>query len=483
MAMGASSRPYGSNYDAVVVGSGPNGLSAAIELARNRRSVLVVEASEEIGGGARTKELTLDGFRHDVCSAVHPLGASSPFFRSLPLEDYGLTWEQPAVLAAHPLTDGDAAALFREVSHTAESLAIDGSVYERRVGELVARWPGIARGALGPGLRIPHHPQDLARFGLIAARSASWFAGRFEGVPARALVAGMAAHANVPLDRPFTAGVGLMLMLAGHRAGWPFARGGSSSIVSALAAHLTAIGGEIETGRHVRTLADLPNARAIVFATSAWTMAEVCGDALPSRYLRSIANFRPGPGVFKVDWALSDPIPWRAAVCTEAGTVHVGGSFEEIAASEEAVDRGTVSERPFVLVAQPTVVDPTRAPAGRHIAWAYCHVPNGSSADMTTRIENQMERYAPGFRDAVIERHTMSPADFERHNASYLGGDISAGAMSARQMLARPAWRIDPHRTSNRSIYLGSSSTPPGPGVHGMCGYHAARSALRHALR
>lgn len=469
-------------YDAVVVGSGPNGLSAAVELARNGRSVLVVEADEEIGGGARTRELTLPGFLHDVCSTVHPLGASSPFFGSLPLEQHGLDWIQPGVLAAHPLEDSDAAVLLRGVSETARKLGEDGPAYTRHVAPLAARWDAIAQGALGPPLRLPSHPLDMARFGRIATRPATSFSQRFETVRARALIAGMAAHANVPLERPFTAGVALTLMLAGHRSGWPVARGGSRAIVGALASLLRSLGGVIETGRPIASIGDLPSARATLFATSAWTMADICGERLSERYRRSIAAFRRGAGAFKLDWALDEPIPWSNEACRRAGTIHVGGTFVEIARAEADVGRGQTSDRPYVLLAQPSIVDETRAPASRHVAWAYCHVPNGSTVDMTDRVEAQVERFAPGFRDTIIERRAMAPADFERYNASYAGGDIGAGAMTARQVVARPGLRLDPYRTSAASIYLCSASTPPGPGVHGMCGYHAARSVLRHSL-
>ena len=479
-----AARPRGRReFDAVVVGSGPNGLAAAIEIARNGRSVLVVEADEEVGGGARTRELTLPGVRHDVCSAVHPLGASSPFFASLPLGQHGLTWLHPPVLAAHPLDDEPAATLLRGVEETATGLGADAARYERLIGPLAARWRGVVDDVLGPMRRLPRRPIDFARFGLIAARSATSFAEQFETQRARALVAGMCAHANVPLDRPFTAGVGLTLMLAGHNAGWPVAHGGSQAITAALTSYLASVGGQLETGRRVASLADLPPAKAILFATSAWEMAAVCGDRLSPQYRRSVRTFRRGPGVFKLDWALNGAIPWSDPACADAGTVHLGGTLGEIAAAEQAVERAEDYDQPFVLVTQPSVIDGTRAPEGQHVAWAYCHVPNGSTSDASEQIEAQVARFAPGFKDLIAARHAMSPADFECYNASYAGGDISGGAMSARQVLARPARRFDPYRTSATDIYLCSSSAPPGPGVHGMCGFHAARSALRHSLR
>ena len=470
-------------YDAVVVGSGPNGLAAAIELARHGHSVIVLEADGEIGGGARTRELTLPGVQHDVCSAVHPLAASSPFFLSLPLGEHGLEWLHPEVLAAHPLDGEPAAALMRSVGETAEMLGADAERYRELIGPLAEAWPALAPDVLGPLRRLPRRPLDAARFGRLAARSASWLAERFDGERARALIAGMCAHANTPLEQTFTAGVGLTLLLAGHQAGWPLPRGGSRSVSAALASYLGALGGQIETSRPVRTLADLPPARAILFATSAWEMARICDETLSAQYARSVREFRRGPGVFKLDLALSGPIPWSDPACARAGTVHVGGAHSEIAAAEQAVARAEHWERPFVLVAQPSVVDESRAPEGTHVVWAYCHVPNGSSADMTAPIEQQIERFAPGFSQMIVARHAMSPADLENYNASYAGGDISGGAMSPRQVLARPARRVDPYRTSSPDIYLASSSAPPGPGVHGMCGYHAARSALRHSLR
>ncbi len=470
-------------YDAVVVGSGPNGLAAAIEIARHGRSVCVFEADGEIGGGARTRELTLEGVRHDVCSAVHPLAVASPFFASLPLQQHGLDWLHPRVLAAHPLEGEPAALLLREVSETASDLADDGQRYEQLIGSIATRWDGIADDVLGPLRRLPRHAAGLARFGRVAGRSGVWFSEQFRTVRARALVAGMCAHANVPLDRSLTAGVGLTLMVAGHTAGWPLPRGGAGAITAALDSYLATCCGRIETGRRVTSLADLPPARAILFATSAWEMAKICGDELSPQYRRGIRAFRRGPGVFKLDLVLNEPIPWVDAACAQAGTVHVGGTLEEIVASEQAVARAEIPERPFVLVAQPSVVDSGRAPPGQHVVWAYCHVPNGSTADASGRIKTQIERFAPGFGDRIVASHAMSPAELEAYNPSYAGGDISGGAMSPRQVLARPVRRLDPYRTSAEHIYLCSSSTPPGPGVHGMCGYHGARSALRHSLR
>lgn len=471
-------------YDAVVVGSGPNGLAAAIELARHGRSVLVVEADDEIGGGARTRELTLPGVRHDVCSAVHPLAVCSPFFASLPLERHGLVWLDPPVLAAHPLDHEPAATLLRDAGATAAGLAAgDRRRYEELIVPLVERWDRVVDDVLGPLRRLPRHPGALARFASLAVRSGVSLAEQFATPRARALVAGMCAHASVPLDRALTAGVGLTLMLAGHRAGWPLARGGSGAVTAALASYFDSLGGEVETGRRVTSLDELPPSRAVLFATSAWEMSAVCGERLPAGYRQDIHRFRRGPGAFKLDLVLEAPIPWRDPACAGAGTVHIGGTLEEIAEAERAVGRSQEWERPFVLLSQPSVVDDARAPGNQHVVWAYCHVPNGSSIDVSERIEAQIERFAPGFRDLVVARHAMSPADFEHYNPSYAGGDISAGALSPSQVLARPSRRLDPYRTPAGDIYLCSSSTPPGPGVHGMCGFHGARSALRHSLR
>jgi phytoene dehydrogenase-like protein len=471
------------DYEAIVIGGGPNGLAAAVEIARQGHSVLVLEAAATAGGGARTAALTLPGFRHDVCSAIHPLGAGSPFFSSLPLSDLGLQWVHPEIPLAHPLEGRPAAVLRRSVDLTADEFGDDGPSYRRLVSPLVEGWERVAGVVLGPVLRVPRHPVTVARFGLRAVRSTTGLAARFRHAPARALLAGCGAHAIARLDRPMTSAVGLVLLAAGHRIGWPMAKGGSEAIVTALAAHLDRLGGRIETGVRVTSLDDLPPARAVLFATSPSAFARIAADRLPDRYRRALQRFRTGPGSFKVDWALSGPIPWSDPACADAGTLHLGGTLEEITAAEAEVISGSHPEDPFVLFAQQSRFDPTRAPAGHHTAWGYCHVPAGSDVDMTDRIEAQVERFAPGFRDLILERHTMGPADLEAYDANYLGGDIAGGAFSVRQILARPVFRPDPYRAPGGHLYLCSSSTPPGAGVHGMCGHHAALSAIRHSLK
>ncbi|MFQ5426348.1 MAG: phytoene desaturase family protein, partial [Gaiellales bacterium] len=382
--------------DAVVGGAGPNGLAAAIELARNGRSVAVLEGSDEPGGGARTRELTLPGFRHDVCSAVHPLAAASPFLSSLPLERHGLEWIDSPVLAAHPLNGDPPVALYRTLEGTIDSLGSDGERYRGLVERPLRTWPETAEVLFGPALRLHRNPLAAARIGVVAGRSAQALA-RDYGERGSALLAGVAAHSGTPLARPFTAGVALTLLLAGHRAGWPVVRGGSRALTSSLLSYLNELGGRVDTGRRISAWRDLPRARAVLFATSAWTMASVCAERLPARYRRALGRFRPGPGAFKVDYALSEPIPWTDRACREAGTVHVGGTFEEIADAEVAVARGAHPNRPFVLVTQPSLVDASRAPEGGHTAWAYCRLPTGSGVDMRSRIESQIERFAPGF--------------------------------------------------------------------------------------
>jgi len=470
--------------DAVVVGAGPNGLAAAIELARAGRSVLVLERAGVVGGGTRTAELTLPGFRHDVCSAIHPLAAGSPFLRSLALHRFGLELLEPPVQAAHPLDDGSAVAVHRSVDQTAAGLGIDAAAYASLIGPLAREWDALAEIVLGPP-RLPRHPALAARFGLSGLQPADVLARRvFGGERARALLAGMAAHSIQPLSAPGTAAFGLVLLALAHATGWPVARGGSAAIASALRACLEALGGELETGREVRSLRDLPPARAVLFDLTPRQLLSICGPGdLPSSYRRALARFRYGPGAFKLDYALSGPVPWQAAECRAAGTVHLGGTLAEISASEAAVAAGRHPERPYVLVAQPAVIDPSRAPGGGHTLWAYCHVPNGSSADMTAAIEAQIERFAPGFADLVLARAARGPAQLEADNPNYVGGDINAGAATLRQTLARPVVRLNPYATPNRAVFVCSASTPPGGGVHGMCGYHAARAALRTVLR
>ncbi len=468
------------SYDAVVVGAGPNGLAAAIRLAQAGWSVLVLEASEHVGGGARSAELTLPGFIHDVCSAVHPLGVGSPLFHSLPLEKYGLKWIQPDLPLAHPLEEGRAAVLRRSATETAAALGADSSSYERLFGPLAKMYETLLPEFLRPLLRVPKHPVQLARFGLHALRSAEGIARRwFKEEPAQALFGGLAAHSFLPLEQRGSAAFGLVLGMLGHAVGWPLPRGGSQQIAEALAAHLRSLGGEIATHSGVSNIDDLPLARAVLLDVTPVQLLLLAGHKLPEWYRRRLGRFRYGPGVFKLDYALSGPVPWKAEDCRRAGTVHVGGSFEEIAAAEREVAAGRLPARPFVLVAQPSVFDPTRAPAGWHTAWAYCHVPNGSDYDMTERIENQLERFAPGFRGCVLARHKMNCTDLEQHNANLVGGDISGGANDLWQLAARPVLSLNAYRTPVPGLYLCSSSTPPGGGVHGMCGYWAAEAVLR----
>ena len=466
-------------YDAVIVGAGPNGLSAGITLARAGKSVLLLEAKETIGGGTRSAELTLPGFVHDICSALHPLGVASPFFRDLPLARYGLEWIFPPVCLAHPLDDGTAVLVHGTVEQTAANLGPDAAAYSRLMGPLVAGWQGLLGDLLAP-LRVPHYPLLMARFGLAGLLPAVTLARRaFRGERARAVLAGMASHAMMPLSKPATAAFGLVLALVAHAIGWPMARGGSQRIADALGAHFRSLGGQIITGQPVRSMAHLPDARAILFDTSPRQLVQIAGDDLPAGYRRALSRYRYGPGVFKADYALDGPIPWRAEECLRAGTVHVGGTMEEIAAAEAATWQGEHPERPFVLVAQQSLFDLTRAPAGKHTVWAYCHVPHGSAEDMTDRLEAQLERFAPGFRDRILARCTLTAADMEAYNPNYVGGDINAGVQDLRQLFTRPVARLDPYTTPVRGLYLCSSSTPPGGGVHGLCGYYAARAALR----
>jgi phytoene dehydrogenase-like protein len=469
--------------DAIVVGAGPNGLSAAITLAAAGVSVTVFEAASTIGGGCRSAELTRPGFVHDVCSAIHPLVLASPFLSSLPLDRHGVRWAHSPSPLAHPLDDGTAALLERSVEATAQGLGKDGAAYARLMHPLARNGKALAAGFLAPPLGMPRHPLLMARFGLSAIRSAAGLArARFQGDKARALLGGVGAHSMLALDEPITAGVGIVLGLLAHTVGWPLAVGGAQRISDALAAHLESLGGKIVTDRRVGSLAELPPARAVLLDVSPRHLSSIAGDLLPERYRRKLARFRYGPGIFKVDWALDGPVPWTAKECERAATVHLGGALEDIAASEKAVSRGQLPVRPFVLFTQQSLFDRTRAPEGKHTAWAYCHVPHGSTADMTGPIEAQVERFAPGFKDLILERHTVGPADLESYDANYIGGDINGGRQDLRQHFARPVLSLTPYSTPTKDLYLCSSSTPPGGGVHGMCGHLAARAALKRSF-
>ncbi|MGH7570568.1 MAG: phytoene desaturase family protein [Gemmatimonadota bacterium] len=467
--------------DAVVVGSGPNGLAGALALSGAGHAVRVIEAEAEPGGGLRTAELTLPGFRHDVCSAIHPLGVGSPFLRTLPLGKHGLEWVHPHAPLAHPLPGGGAAILERSLDETARGLGPDGDAWRSLMGPHVKAWPDIEADVLGPP-RPPRHPIAMARFARHALRSAEAVGRRFRGEKAAALWAGLAAHSMRGLDRPLTAGIGLMLTVLAHRVGWPFPRGGSDRLALAMASLLAERAGEILLGQRIESLDDVPTANAVLLDVTPRQLLRIAGERLPPGYRRSLAGFRYGTAAFKVDWALDGPIPWLAEECGRAGTVHVGGTAAEIAAGEKAVERGEHPEQPFVLLAQPSLFDSERAPEGRHIGWSYCHVPNGSTVDMTERIERQVERFAPGFGERILARHIMGPAELEAHNANLVGGHINGGIQDLRQTFARPVARLDPYSTPVPGVYICSSSTPPGGGVHGMCGYHAAQSALRGSL-
>jgi phytoene dehydrogenase-like protein len=465
--------------EAVVVGSGPNGLAAAIALARAGVPVLVVEAHEEPGGGTRSAELTLPGFVHDVCSGVHTMGVLSPFFRELPLAEHGLVWRYPKASLAHPLDDQPAVMLYRSLERTMEGLGRDARAWKRLVGPFLDDPHALLADAMAP-LRVPAHPIRMARFGLRAIWSANRLARLcFREERARALLAGCAGHAVLPLTWPLTAAMGVLFAITGHVADWPVAEGGSQAIWKALVAYLESLGGRVETGRRVDRLAELDGARVVLFDTSPAELLRIAGDALPAGYRRRLGRYRYGPGAFKLDWALDGPIPWRDPACREASTVHVGGTLDEIRASERDMYRGRHAERPYLILCQQSEFDPTRAPTGKHTGYAYCHVPHGSTVDMTDAIERQVERFAPGFRDRILARHATGPADFERYNPNYKGGAITGGVADALQLWNRPVTRLDPYSTPNPRLFLCSAATPPGGGVHGQCGAWAARSALR----
>jgi phytoene dehydrogenase-like protein len=461
-------------YDAIVVGSGPNGLAAAITLARAGRSVLVREAASTAGGAARSAELTLDGFIHDVGSAVHPLGAASSFFRSLPLADHGLRWITPPAALAHPFDSGPAALLHRSVANTALTLGTDGPRYRSIVAPLVKRYEALFDDILAP-LHLPRHPLLLARFGVTALRRPTHL---FRDDRATAWFGGICAHAGAPLTAPPSAAFGLVLAVAGHAVSWPIPAGGAQSITNALVAHLRSLGGEIVTDAPVTSLAELSPTPLVLLDMTPRQFIRLAEDRLPPSYTRTLATYQYAPGAYKIDWALSGPIPWRDPACASAGTLHLVGSMSELLQSENAPWRGQSPDRPYVLLAQPSLFDPTRAPPGRHTAWAYCHVPNGSTDDMTDRIERQVERFAPGFRDCILARHVAPPASLERMDANLVGGDVGGGAVTMRQLFFRPTMQWNPYATPLRGVYLCSASTPPGGGVHGLPGYWAARSAL-----
>ncbi|HVW97260.1 MAG TPA: NAD(P)/FAD-dependent oxidoreductase [Mucilaginibacter sp.] len=466
------------DYDAVVVGSGPNGLAAAILMQQKGLSVLIIEGNPTIGGGLRTAELTLPGFSHDICSAVHPLAAASPFFNTLPLHEFGLEYLYPQTAAAHPLDNGSAAVLVNSLDETADLLGEDSEAYRNLMRPTVDAWPYIAADVLGP-LHFPRHPLLMASFGMHALTSAAHLVKRFKTISARALFAGMAAHAIQPLTNLTTSAIGLVLMANGHLKGWPIPKGGSAQIADALAGYFTSIGGKIETNTFIATMQQLPSAHAVLFDVTPRQLLHIAGYKFSSFYKWQLQRYRYGAGVFKIDWALDAPIPFVPEECKRAGTVHIGGTFEEICASEQQVWDRQHSERPFVLLAQPTVSDQSRAPEGKHIAWAYCHVPSGSVKDMTAIVERQVERFAPGFRDTILARHTMNSLQMEEYNPNYIGGDINGGVIDLGQLFTRPALRWSPYRTSAKGIYICSSSTPPGGGVHGMCGFYAAKKALK----
>lgn len=467
------------NFDAVVIGSGPNGLAAAIKLAQEGLSVKVFEKEDSIGGGTRTLELTRPGFHHDVCSAIHPLAKASPFLKSLPLDEYGLEWIQPEIPVAHPLDDQPAGSLFRSLDKTVEHFGKDGLAYRKWINPFIDSWKKLLEDVLAPFSPVPNSPILMARFGLQALRSANGFAKRYQTEKARAVFAGLAAHSIMPFNETATAAIGLILNIAAHSEGWPYPKGGSHFITKAMASHFVALGGKIETGAEITSINDFPESTIVLFNNTPKQILDIAGDRLPEPYAQKLRDFKYGLGVFKLDLALSEPIPWKDDVCRKAGTIHVGGTLEEIAASEKQSSEGKHPQKPYVLVAQQSIGDNQRAPAKNHTGWAYCHVPNGSTKDMTEPILNQIERFAPGFRDCIIDTHAMNTQDIQAYNPNYIGGDINGGRAGIKQLFTRPAGLFDPYHIPETKLYIASSSTPPGGGVHGMCGYHAAESILR----
>jgi phytoene dehydrogenase-like protein len=468
--------------DAVVVGSGPNGLAAAIRLAQAGASVTVLEAHPEIGGGTRTAPLTLKGFKHDVCSSVHPMGVVSPFFKNLPLEEHGLSWIYPEASVAHPLDSGAAVLLTQSLEETAARLGVDGKTYHKLLKPFVQKADDLIQGSLTP-VQFPRHPFLMARFGLEAIKSAECLAQKFKTEEAKALIAGCAAHSILPLDRSLTAAVALMFILIGHVKNWPLPKGGSHAVTKALASYFKSLGGKIVTNHRVVSPRDLPDARLYMFDTSPNLLVDGFSKVLPAGYVRRLQKFRYGPGIFKVDYALKKSIPWKNADCLKASTVHIGGTFAEIAGAEAEVWNGGHPTRPYVLVTQQSEFDKTRAPKGKHTFWAYCHVPHGSTVDMSAQIENQIERFAPGFKKTILKRSSMTTRAFETYNPNYVGGAITGGVSDLAQFFSRPVLRLNPYSTPNPRILLCSASTPPGGGVHGMCGFNAAETALKRLTK
>ena len=470
------------DYDAIVVGSGPNGLAAAILMQQQGLSVLIIEGKDKIGGGLASEELTLPGFLHDVCSAIHPMAVASPFLKTLPLAAHGLEFIYPTLAAAHPFADGTAAILDQSIAHTASVLGHDAQAYEKLMKSVTSDWPLIDKDTLGP-LRLPSHPIAMANFGLKAITSATYFVDHFKGQAARGLFGGMAAHAIQPLSNLSTTAIGLVLMATGHLKGWPIPKGGSISIAHALSSYFTSIGGKIETGNFVNNLSELPSAHAVLFDVTPKQLLKIAGHKFSNIYKWQMERYRYGMGVFKIDWALDEPIPFKAEACRKAGTIHLGNTFEEIAEGELRTSKGRQAEKPFVLLSQQSLFDSSRAPEGKHTGWAYCHVPNGSKQDMTNIIEQQVERFAPGFRDVILARQSMNTEQMEAHNPNYIGGDINGGILDIRQLFTRPVLKWSPYKTSAKGLYICSSSTPPGGGVHGMCGYNAAKAALKDIFK
>lgn len=466
------------DVDVIVVGSGPNGLAAAIVLQQAGLSVLIIEGKDTIGGGLRSAELTLPGFTHDICSAVHPMAAASPFFNTLPLHQHGLEYIYPSISAAHPFDDGTAAIATRSLDETAALLGADKDAYIQLMKPVVNDWPLIAADVLSP-LHFPKHPFKMAAFGLKALTSALHLSRKFKTAAARGLWAGMAAHSIQPLSNLSTSAIGLVLMTAAHLRGWPIPKGGSQQIANALASYFLSVGGKIETGCYIKKLEQLPSSKAVLFDVTPKQLLEIAGHRFSSIYQWQLKKYRYGMGVFKIDFALDGPIPFSSPECHSAGTIHIGNTLEEIALAEQQTASGIHPEKPFVLLAQQSLFDDTRAPAGKHTAWAYCHVPNGSTVDRTDTIEKQIERFAPGFRERILAKQVMNSAQLETYNPNYIGGDINGGIIDIGQLFTRPALRYSPYRTSAKGLYICSSSTPPGGGVHGMCGYHAAQRVLK----